>query len=224
MRVADLPLPERPRERLLQYGPQSLSDAELLAILLRTGRKGQSAIQLGHELLAHTGGLAGLLKREQRDIQQIKGLGPAKSAQLSAALELSRRCLMAELKKGDALTSPQQTRRYLQAELASEPNEVFAVLFLDTRHRIITLEKLFHGTIDGASVHPRVIVQRAMALNAAAIICSHNHPSGVAEPSSSDELLTRTLKEALALVDVRLLDHIIVTRQQAVSLAERGLL
>lgn len=223
MRVADLPLPERPRERLLQQGPQSLSDAELLAILLRTGRKGQSAIQLGHELLQLTGGLGGLLQRGHADMQQVKGLGPAKSAQLSAALELSRRCLADELKRGDALSSPQQTRRYLQTELAAEPNEVFAVLFLDTRHRVIALEKLFHGTIDGASVHPRVIVQRALYHHAAAAICAHNHPSGVAEPSASDEQITRTLKDALALVDVRLLDHIIVTRRQAVSLAERGL-
>lgn len=222
MRVTDIPASERPRERLLQQGAGSLSDAELLAVLLRTGRKGTSAIQMGHELLEQYSGLAGLLSYNSKD-KSIKGLGPAKRAQLSAALELSRRCLAQSLKKGDALNSPQQTRRYLQSELAGEANEVFAALFLDTRHRVISLEKLFNGTIDGASVHPRVVVQRALATNAAAVIFCHNHPSGVAEPSVSDEAITQTLKEALALVDVRVLDHIIVASNQTVSLAERGM-
>ncbi len=224
MAITDLPTHERPRERLLTLGAASLTDAELIAILLRVGMRGVSAIEMGRALLERAGGLNGLLQMEASALQRQPGLGQAKSAQLIAALELSRRALAAPLRRGDALSSPAHTRRYLQSELAGERNEVFAALFLDTRHRVIAFEKLFYGTIDGASVHPRVVVQRAMALNAAAIIVAHNHPSGVAEASSQDERITQTLAQALQLVDVRLLDHIIVAGPCTLSFAERGLL
>lgn len=224
MAITDLPLAERPRERLLTQGPASLTDAELIAILLRVGIRGVSAIDMGRALLQRCGGLNGLLQTPVNELQRQPGMGAAKSAQLMAALELSRRALAAPLQRGDALTSPLHTRRYLQCELAAERHEVFAVLFLDTRHRVIRFDKLFFGTIDGASVHPRVVVQKALDLNAAAVIVAHNHPSGVAEPSTQDERITRTLSQALQLVDVRLLDHVIVAGSETVSFAERGLI
>lgn len=223
MAITDLPSNERPREKLLQRGCGALTDAELLAVLLRTGSRGQSAIELGRRMLAMSGGLAGLMQCPLSQLLELPGLGPAKCAQLLAALELSRRALRQPLERGTALSSPQATRSYLQSELIGERNEVFAVLFLDSRHRVLAFERLFAGTIDGASVHPRVVVQRSLALNAAAVIAVHNHPSGVAEPSRSDEAITTTLASALQLVDVRLLDHIIVAGHQTVSLAERGL-
>ena len=224
MAITDLPLDARPREKLLARGAAALTDAELLAVLLRVGVRGKSAIELGQALLDQCGGLAGLLQAESPAKLKLPGLGPAKSAGLLAALELSRRGLAAELQRGPAFSQPAQVRRYLQAELAGERNEVFLGLFLDTRHRLIASERLFQGSIDGASVHPRVLVQKAMLHNAAALIVAHNHPSGVAEPSAADEALTRTLKDALALVDVRLLDHIVVSQGSTVSLAERGLM
>ncbi|MFZ5844713.1 MAG: RadC family protein [Pseudomonadota bacterium] len=224
MAITDLPLDARPREKLLSRGAAALTDAELLAVLLRVGVRGKSAIELGQQLLDQCGGLAGLLQAESPVKLKLPGLGPAKSAGLLAALELSRRGLAAELQRGPAFSQPMQVRRYLQAELAGERNEIFLGLFLDTRHRLIASERLFQGSIDGASVHPRVLVQKAMLHNAAALIVAHNHPSGVAEPSAADEALTRTLKEALALVDVRLLDHIVVSQGSTVSLAERGLM
>ncbi len=221
--MTELPSSERPREKLLLRGAESLSDGELLAVLLRTGVKGQNAVQLGASLIESCGGLAGLLQAGHDQLRR-PGLGPAKSAQLLAALELSRRCLAAELTRGEPIRAPTDTRRYLQAELSGLRNEVFGVLFLDTRHRVLGYETLFQGSIDGASVHPRVVVQRALAHNAAAVILAHNHPSGVAEPSTADEAITRTLRQALGLIDVRVLDHIIIAGPRTASLAELGLL
>jgi DNA repair protein RadC len=223
MAIKDWPADERPREKLLQRGAAALSDAELLAIFLRTGVTGKSAVDLARELLDAFGGLRPLLEADQRAFGAGKGLGTAKFAQLQAVLEMGRRHLDARLRRGDALESPAQTVRYLSARLHHHPHEVFAVLFLDNRHRVITYEELFTGTIDGASVHPREVVRRALAHNAAALIFAHNHPSGVAEPSAADAAITRRLKEALALIDVRVLDHIVIG-DDAVSLAERGML
>ncbi|MEJ2633427.1 MAG: DNA repair protein RadC [Acidihalobacter sp.] len=223
MAIKDWPADERPREKLLQRGPAALSDAELLAIFLRTGVAGKSAVDLARELLDTFGGLRPLLEADLQAFSAGKGLGAAKYAQLQAVLEMGRRHLDARLRRGEALESPAQTVRYLSARLRHHPYEVFAVLFLDNRHRVITYEELFAGTIDGASVHPREVVRRALAHNAAALILAHNHPSGVAEPSAADAAITRRLKEALALIDVRVLDHIVIG-DDAVSLAERGML
>jgi DNA repair protein RadC len=224
MSIRDWPDAERPREKLLQRGAAALSDAELLAIFLRTGVSGRSAVDLARDLLNHYGGLRPLLEADQTSFCANPGLGPTKYVQLQAVLELGRRYLEATLQRGDALQSVADTRRYLTARLRHEPHEVFACLFLDNRHRVITFEELFHGTIDGASVHPRQIVRRALYHNAAALILAHNHPSGIAEPSRADEQITLRLKEALALIDVRVLDHMIVGDGQVVSFAERGLL
>jgi DNA repair protein RadC len=224
MAITDWPADERPREKLLQRGAASLSDAELLAIFLRTGVSGKTAVDLARELLGDFGGLRALLEADRAAFCRGVGLGEAKYAQLQATLEIARRHLLEGLKRGDPLTSPDATRDYLRARLRGYPHEVFACLFLDNRHRVIEVEELFRGTIDGASVHPREVVRRALAHNAAAVIFAHNHPSGVAEPSGADERITRRLKEALALVDVRVLDHLIVGDGPIVSLAERGLL
>jgi DNA repair protein RadC len=224
MPIKDWPAGERPREKLLQQGPQALSDAELLAIFLRTGVRGKSAVDLGRDLLSSFGGLRALLQADWRTFCQAPGLGMAKYSQLQAALEISRRYLLESLQREDVLTSPEVARSYLTARLRDRPHEVFACLFLDNRHRVICFEELFRGTIDGATVHPREVVKTALAHNAAAVILAHNHPSGVAEPSRADEMLTRRLKDALALVDIRVLDHIVVGEGNAVSLAERGLL
>ena len=224
MSIRDWPDAERPREKLLQRGAAALSDAELLAIFLRTGVSGRSAVDLARDLLNHYGGLRPLLETDQTSFCANPGLGPTKYVQLQAVLELGRRYLEATLQRGDALQSVADTRRYLTARLRHEPHEVFACLFLDNRHRVIAFEELFHGTIDGASVHPRQIVRRALYHNAAALILAHNHPSGIAEPSRADEQITLRLKEALALIDVRVLDHMIVGDGQVVSFAERGLL
>ncbi|RMD71935.1 MAG: JAB domain-containing protein [Gammaproteobacteria bacterium] len=221
MPIKDWPKEERPREKLLERGAGALSDAELLAVLLRTGVKGKTAVDLARDFLADFGGLRGLLEADLKALQG-KGLGKAKYAQLQAALELSRRHLLETLKRGDALTSPELTKSYLKARLRDYPHEVFACLFLDNRHRIIAFEELFRGTIDGASVHPREVVKRVLAHNAAAVIFAHNHPSGVAEPSGADRSITLRLKEALALIDVRVLDHVIIGDREATSLAERG--
>ncbi len=224
MPIKDWPAGERPREKLLQQGPQALSDAELLAIFLRTGMRGKSAVDLARDLLSSYGGLRALLQADWRTFCQAPGLGMAKYSQLQAALEISRRYLLELLQREDVLTSPEVARSYLTARLRDRPHEVFACLFLDNRHRVICFEELFRGTIDGATVHPREVVKTALAHNAAAVILAHNHPSGVAEPSRADEMLTRRLKDALALVDIRVLDHIVVGEGNAVSLAERGLL
>ena len=224
MTITDWPEGERPREKLLERGPDSLSDSELLAIFLRTGIPGKSAVDLARELLAGFGGLAGLMGAGERRFCEVKGLGRAKYAQLMAVLELSRRYLQTRIAEQDVLTSPEATRDYLKLKLYRLPYEVFACLFLDNRHRVIRYEELFRGTIDGASVHPREVVRKVMETNAAAVIFAHNHPSGVAEPSQADLRITQRLKDALALVEVRVLDHLIVGEGQGTSLAERGLL
>ncbi|SEQ15483.1 DNA repair protein RadC [Ectothiorhodospira magna] len=223
MPITDWPAAERPREKLIAQGAAALSDAELLAIFLRTGVAGLTAVDLARNLLSRFGGLRPLLQAERVDFCAAHGLGEAKYAQLQAVLEMGRRHLSETLKRGDAITSPEHTRRYLSARLRDHPFEVFACLFLDNRHRVIAFEELFRGTIDGASVHPREVVRRALIHNAAAVILSHNHPSGIAEPSRADEAITRRLKEALGLIDVRVLDHIIVG-DELVSLAERGVI
>lgn len=224
MAINHWPVAERPREKLITRGAAALSDAELLAILLRSGVHEKTALDLARELLARFGGLRALLDADRRTLCASAGLGPAKVAQLHGALELGQRYLRERLERGDALTRPDDTRRYLQARLGSYPHEVFACLFLDTRHRVIACEELFNGTIDGACVYPREVVRRTLAHNAAAVILAHNHPSGVAEPSEADRQITRRLQEALALIDVRVLDHIVVAAGESVSLAERGMM
>jgi DNA repair protein RadC len=224
MPITDWPAHERPRERLLAHGPAALSDAELLAIFLRTGVPGKTAVDLARELLNTFGSLRGLLSADCKQFCTGLGLGTAKYVQLQAVLEMGRRHLRETLARGDALSNPDETRDYLIARLRGYAHEVFACLFLDNRHRIISFDELFHGTIDGTSVHPREVVKRALGHNAAAVIFAHNHPSGVAEPSVADELITRRLKDALALVDIRVLDHLIIGDGHTVSFAERGLL
>ncbi len=216
------PEQERPREKLLQSGPGALSDAELLAIFLRTGVRGCSAVELARRLLGEFGGLRQLMEADQAEFTSHVGLGPAKYAQLQAVLEMGRRHLEATIKREPALESPQAVRDFLKARLRHEPHEVFACLFLDTKHRVLAFEPLFYGTIDGASVYPRQVVKRALAHNAAALILSHNHPSGIAEPSQADRMLTERLKEALALIDVRILDHFIVGDGEPLSMVEYG--
>jgi DNA repair protein RadC len=218
------PAGERPRERLLAQGPAALSDAELLAILLRTGVRGTSAVDLARRLLAEHGGVRGLLTLPLGQLQKARGLGPARTAQLGAALELARRHYAQTMTRGPGLESPVQAAQYLRACLRDRPNEVFGCLFLDQRHRPIAFEEAFHGTIDHSAVHPRELVRRALAHNAAAVILAHNHPSGVAEPSAADVELTRKVGAALRLIDVRVLDHLIVGDLGVTSLAERGLL
>ena len=224
MAISDWPAEERPREKLLNMGPSALSDAELLAIFLRTGIKGRSAVDLARDLLGEYGSLRRLLGADRHSFCASKGLGTAKYVLLQAVLEMSKRHLREKLSRESAISNPGQTRDYLNARLAGYPHEVFACLFLDNRHRVIEYEELFRGTIDGASVHPREVVRRAIAHNAAALILTHNHPSGVAEPSEADRQITRRLQEALALIDVRVLDHIVVAAGETVSLAERGLM
>lgn len=224
MGIRDWPADERPREKLLRHGPHTLSNAELLAIFLRTGTPGKSAVDLARDLLDEHKGLINLLAADLKRFSASPGLGAAKYAQLQAALEMSRRYLRERLEREASLSSPEQTRNYLQSRLRSYPYEVFACLFLDNRHRVIEYEELFRGTIDGASVHPREVVRRALHHNAAAAILAHNHPSGVTEPSAADTRITQRLKEALALVDVRLLDHFIIGDGVPASLAELGLL
>ncbi len=216
------PESERPREKLLQQGAAALSDAELLAIFLRTGVRGCSAVELARRLLVEFGGLRQLLEAELTEFSSHLGLGPAKFAQLQAVLEMGRRHLAATIERQSALESPQAVRDFLKAKLRHEQHEVFACLFMDTKHRVIAFEELFRGTIDGASVYPRQVVKRALAHNAAALILSHNHPSGVSEPSQADRLLTTRLKEALALIDVRILDHFIVGDGEPLSMVEYG--
>ncbi|WP_151702188.1 RadC family protein [Nitrincola alkalilacustris] len=222
MAITDWPAAERPREKLLAQGAAALSDAELLAIFLRTGVKGKSAVDLARELLHHFGGLRRLLECSEQAFCQAHGLGSAKYVQLQAVLEMARRHLEASLSRGSALDSPQTVKRYLTAQLRHEPREVFSCLLLDNHHRVIHYEALFQGTINAASVYPREVVKLALAHNAAAMILAHNHPSGIAEPSMADRQITDRLKSALELVDIRVLDHMVVGDSEVVSFAERG--
>ena len=223
MAISDWPVAERPRERLLDQGAGALSDAELLAIVLRTGIRGKSAVELARELLQEFKGLGGLLGAGER-LAGVKGLGKAKRAQFSAVIELARRSLKEDLRSGTALTSPGAVRDYLKLALGALPHEVFICIWLDAQHRAIKFQEAFRGTLTQTSVYPREIVKQALATNAAAVIFAHNHPSGVAQPSQADELLTRNLRDALALVEVKVLDHFIIAGSQAISFAERGLL
>ena len=224
MAITDWPLQERPRERLLALGAASLADAELVAILLRTGIKGKSAVDLARQLLGRFGSVGGLLDAGSTKLAGTPGLGSAKLAQLQAALELARRALKEEISSRNALSSPRAVRDYLRLALAGREQEVFVVLLLDAQHRVIAYEELFRGTLTQTSVYPREVVKCALKHNAAAVIFAHNHPSGVAEPSHADEILTRSLKSALALVDIEVLDHFIVAGSRTMSFAERGLL
>jgi DNA repair protein RadC len=224
MAITDWPAEERPREKLLQRGPQALSDAELLAIFLRTGVKGKTAVDLARELLTEYGSLRGLLEADAERFQQSLGLGKAKYALLQAIMEMARRHLEETLKRESPLTSPELTRDYLLCRLRGYAHEVFACLFLDNQHRVIAFEELFRGTIDGASVYPREVVKKALAANSAAVIFAHNHPSGVAEPSEADKHITQRLRQALGLIDVRVLDHFIVGEGRPFSFAEHGLI
>ncbi len=222
--IKDIPPDARPREKLLSQGPAALADAELVALLLRTGLKGTSVLQLAQQVLDAFGGAAGLLHASPAELKRIKGLGPAKRAELSAVIELARRSLQQRLADRPAVDSPGAVRDYLRLQLGAREHEVFAVLFLDAQHRLLQFDEMFRGTLTQTSVYPREVVRRALALNAAAVILAHNHPSGVAEPSRADEFLTQSLKAALQLVDVRVLDHMVVARGGVVSFAERGLL
>lgn len=224
MPLKDLPPDARPREKLLARGPGALSDAELLALLLRTGLAGKGVLQLAQELLDSFGGMAGLLHASADDLQRIKGLGPAKRAELVAVLELARRALAEQLRERAALDTPQAVKDYLQLHLAHKKHESFAVLFLDNQHKLLALEELFRGTLAQTSVYPREVVLRALHHHAAAVVLAHNHPSGTVQPSRADEALTQALKAALALVDVRVLDHVIVAPGLALSMAEKGLI
>jgi DNA repair protein RadC len=224
MPITDWPIDERPRERLLKQGADKLTDAELLAIFLRTGIPGKTAVDLARDLLQDSGGLRQLLALERKAFCRRPGLGEAKYALLQAVLEMGRRHLFQALEQGEELSSPRAVRHYLTARLRHQDRELFCCLFLDNRHRVIRCEDLFQGTIDGASVYPREVVKRALALGAAAVIFAHNHPSGVAEPSSADQRLTQRLQRALELVDIRVLDHMVVGEAEVVSFAERGLL
>lgn len=233
MPLKDLPPDARPREKLLARGPGALSDVELLALLLRTGIKGKGVLQMAQELLqlkakdgadAGFDGIAGLLGATADDLKRVKGLGPAKRAELVAVLELARRAMAQRMSERAVLDTPDTVKQYLQLQLANRAQEVFAVLFLDVQHRLIALEELFQGTLTQTSVYPREVVKRALHLQASSVVLSHNHPSGTVEPSRADEMLTQTLKAALALIDVRVLDHIIVAPGVALSMAERGLL
>ncbi|MBL8305143.1 MAG: DNA repair protein RadC [Rubrivivax sp.] len=218
-----LPADQRPREKLLARGPAALADAELLALLLRTGYTGRGVVELAQDVLDRFEGFAGLLNIEAAALKGVKGLGPAKRAELLAVMEMARRALAQQLRDMPVFDSPAKVKDYLALQLGGREQEVFAVLFLDAQHRLLKLETLFSGTLTQTSVYPREVVRRALHHNAGAVVLAHNHPSGLAEPSRADEYLTQTLKTALALVDVRVLDHVVVGRGQTVSLAERGL-
>ncbi|WP_353235374.1 DNA repair protein RadC [Diaphorobacter ruginosibacter] len=247
MPIKDLPTDARPREKLLSRGPQALSDAELLAIVLRTGIKGKGVLQLAQELIsplpaeppaasaclvqepcaasrAGFGGISGLLRASSGDLRRVKGLGPAKRAELMAVLELSRRAMAEQLGERAVFDSPQTVKQYLMLNLSGKTHEVFAVLFLDSQHRLIAMEEMFQGTLTQTSVYPREVVKRALHHHAAALVLAHNHPSGNTQPSQADVQLTRTLASAVALVDVRVLDHLVIAPGQALSMAEEGLM
>lgn len=224
MSLKDLPAEMRPREKLLERGSAALSDVELLALLLRTGLPGKGVFDLAQQVLGDFGGFAGLLQAEAADLKRIKGLGPAKRAEIAAVVEMARRALAQPLREQPVFDAPAKVKDYVALHLGARVQEVFAVLFLDGQHRLLKLESLFHGTLTQTSVYPREVVRRALELNAGAVILAHNHPSGVAEPSRADEYLTQTLKSALQLVDVRVLDHLVVGQGTVTSFAERGLL
>lgn len=225
MPLKDLPPDAQPREKLLARGAGALGDAELLALLLRTGLPGQGVLQLAQSLLEKFGGISGLLHTTADQLKQIKGLGgPAKRAELVAVLELARRAMAQQLKEREIFSSPGAVKHYLQLHLAARAHEVFAVLFLDAQNRLLAMEELFRGTLTQTSVYPREVVLRALHHGSASVVLAHNHPSGTVQPSRADEALTQTLKAALALVDVRVLDHVIVTQGEALSMAEKGLL
>jgi len=224
MALKDLPADAQPREKLLARGAGALSDPELLALLLRTGTAGRGVLQMAQEVLDRFGGIAGLLHTGAEDLKQVKGLGgPAKRAELLAVLELARRAMAQQLKEREVFSSADAVKHYLQLHLARKPHEVFAVLFLDAQNKLIAMEELFRGTLTQTSVYPREVVLKALQHHAAACVLAHNHPSGTVQPSRADEALTQTLKAALALVDVRVLDHVIVAPGAALSMAERGL-
>ncbi len=223
MDIRNLPAQARPREKLLERGPQALSDVELLAILLRTGMAGKNVFALAEELLSASG-VAGLLNASRQQLQTFKGLGPAKQAELLAVAELARRSIGQQLREREAFHTPGAVKQYLQLHLAHKPHEVFAVLFLDSQNRMLAMEELFRGTLTQTSVYPREVVLRALHHQTAAVVLAHNHPSGSVQPSRADEALTQNLKASLALVDVRVLDHIIVGHGQTLSMAEQGLL
>ena len=222
MAISHWPLEERPREKLLAQGAAVLSDAELLAIFLRTGLPGVTAIDLARQLLAHFGGLGPMLSADQRAFCSAKGLGPAKFAQVQANLELTTRYLQEQLHGNPVFTSPSQVKDYLAVQMRDYQREVFVVLLLDTCHQLLEYRELFQGTLSGASGHPREVVKLALSKNAAAVIVAHNHPSGNAEPSKADIAITRQLKQALSLMEIRLLDHFVVGRGEVTSLADRG--
>lgn len=224
MGINDWPPAQRPREKLLALGAEALSDAELLAIFLRTGVRGCSAVDLAQQLLDDFGSLNALMSASLAHFSRGQGLGEAKYCQLQAVLEMARRYTLERLPEGEAMTSAQATREYLALQLRGERREVFAALFLDSQHRLIAYETLFYGGLDSAAVYPREVLMRALSLNAAAVIFAHNHPSGVAEPSAADRQITETLRDALALVDIRVLDHCVVAGASVVSMAERGML
>ena len=231
MLLKDLPADARPREKLLARGAGALSDSELLALLLRTGIVGKSVLHLADELLADPkdnpngfGGIAGLLNASMTDLQRIKGIGPAKQAELIAVLELARRALAQQLKAKTIFTTPNAVTQYLQLHLSNRPYEVFAVLFVDAHNRMLALEEMFRGSLTQSSVYPREVVLRALHHQATAVVLAHNHPSGSVQPSRADEAITQTLKAALALLDIRVLDHVIVAPGESLSMAERGLM
>ena len=224
MVLKDIPADARPREKLLASGAGALADAELIALLLRTGFKGTSVLQLAQQLLDQFGGMRGLLHAQVDDLRRIKGLGPAKRAELAAVIELARRALAQQLAHRPAFDHPTKVKDYLKLQLGQHPHEVFAVMFLDAQTRLLKFEEMFRGTLTQTSVYPREVVKRALDLHAASVVFAHNHPSGVVQPSRADEYLTQNLINALRLVDVRVLDHFVVGEGEVVSFAERGLL
>lgn len=223
MAITDWAVEDRPREKLLAKGAEALSDAELLAIFLRTGIKGKTAVDLARDLLEDQGDLSSLLSADEKSFCQSKGLGQAKYVQMQAVVEMSRRYLEEKVHRGDVMNNVDDVKNYLKSRLQHYPFEVFACLFLDNKHRVIAYEELFRGTIDSANVHPREVIRKVLDHNAAAIVLAHNHPSGLAEPSQSDRMITQKLKQGLELIDVRVLDHFIIG-DEIVSFAERGLI
>ena len=224
MVLKDIPPDARPREKLLAHGPAALADAELIALLLHTGFKGVTVLQLAEKMLADFGGLDGLLKAQPADLKRVKGLGPAKRAEIAAVMELARRSLQRELSTRPVFDAPQRVKDYLRMQIGGRSHEVFVVMFLDAKSQLIRLEEMFRGTLTHTAVYPREVVKRALELGAAGVVLAHNHPSGAAEPSLADELLTQTLIKALQLVDIRVLDHMVVGEVDVISFAERGML
>ncbi len=224
MAITDWPAGERPREKLLALGVEALSDAELLAIFLRVGVTGKSAVDLARDLLTQFGSLNGIFAAQLNELTQVSGIGSSKYAQLQAIFEMSRRALSEQMQEKDILSSPQQVRDYLRLKLGGLTREVFMVLFLDAQNRIVASEEMFSGTLTQASVYPREVVKRALHHNAASVILAHNHPSGIAQQSQADEMLTKQMQQALSLVDVRVLDHFVVAGNAALSFSEHGLL